>query len=56
MKGWLRMLEYRVETCRVKQMEGIMNALAAEGWRVAAVTALESIGFSIIITFEREKG
>lgn len=50
------MLEYRVETCRVKQMEDVMNALAAEGWRVAAVTPNQAVGYGVVITFEREKG
>lgn len=57
------MLEYKVKiitdwhfkTEKVEaRYEEEMNALAREGWRVAAVTSLSS--GSLLITFERETG
>jgi len=49
------MYEYYVEACNVREAERLMNELAAEGWRVIAVTPDIARGHGIVITFERPK-
>lgn len=50
------MYEYKVETFTVNAAEKQMNALAAEGWRVIAVSPNVAKGYGIIVTFERKVG
>ena len=50
------MYEYYVEACNVREAEGLMNQLAAEGWRVITVTPDIAGGHGVVITFERQKG
>lgn len=47
--------EYRVEVCGVRSAEREMNRLAAEGWRVVAVTPNIAVSHGIVVTFERKK-
>ncbi len=49
------MYEYKIETYKVKEAADDMNRLAADGWRVIAVTPNEAMGFGIVVTYEREK-
>ena len=49
------MYEYMIDVYRVKEAAAEMNRLAAEGWRVIAVTPNEAMGFGIVVTYEREK-
>ena len=49
------MIEYKVETAKVKEAEKLMNDLAKQGWRVIAVTPNQAMGYGLVITFEREK-
>lgn len=49
------MPEYKVFTCWVMEAEAQMNRMAAEGWRVVAVTPNHAVGHGVIITYEREK-
>ena len=49
------MYEYRVEVCGVRSAEREMNRLAAEGWRVVAVTPIIAVSHGIVVTFERKK-
>lgn len=49
------MYEYRVETYKVKEAAEEMNRLAAEGWRVIAVTPNEALGFGLVVTYEKQK-
>lgn len=48
------MYEYKVEVCRVKEAEGIMNEKAKEGWRVRVVSPNVGALYGVVITFERE--
>lgn len=47
--------EYKVETYKVKAAANEMNKLAAEGWRVIAVSPNEAVGFGLVVTYERKK-
>lgn len=49
------MYEYKVETYKVKDAEKEMNKLALEGWRVISVTPNVSVGYGIVVTYERQK-
>ncbi len=49
------MYEYKVETVRVKNAENLMNEMAEAGWRVVAVSPNIPMGYTLVITFEREK-
>ena len=49
------MFEYRVEIYLVKKAEEEMNRMAADGWRVIAVSPNQARGFGIIVTYERKK-
>ncbi len=49
------MYEYRVEIYGVRQAEAAMNRLAAEGWRVIAVSPNIAVSHGIVVTFERKK-
>ena len=49
------MFEYRVEKCAVRNAEAEMNRMAADGWRVAAVSPNIAMGHGIVVTYEREK-
>ena len=48
------MYEYKVETYPVKAAAAEMNRLAAEGWRVLAVTPNQAMGFGLVVTYERK--
>ena len=50
------MYEYAVRTSFVRDSEEIMNEMAADGWRVAAVCVNQAMGFGLVITFERKVG
>ena len=49
------MFEYRIETYFVREAEKEMNRMAAEGWRVIAVSPNQARGFGIIVTYERSR-
>ena len=49
------MFEYRVETYAVRKAEEEMNRMAADGWRVIAVSPNLALGHGIVVTFERQK-
>ncbi|MBE6902003.1 MAG: DUF4177 domain-containing protein [Ruminococcaceae bacterium] len=49
------MYEYKIEAYKVKEATEEMNKLAAEGWRVIAVSPNEALGFGVIVTYERLK-
>ncbi len=49
------MLEYRVETYPIREAEAEMNHMAADGWRVVAVSPNIARGHGIVVTFERGK-
>ena len=49
------MYEYKVEAYKVKAAEAAMNTLAAQGWRVIAVTPNQAVGFGVVVTYERQK-
>ena len=49
------MFEYRVEIYAVREAEEKMNRMAAEGWRVIAVSPNLALGHGIVVTFERQK-
>ncbi len=49
------MYEYRVEIYGVRLAEPEMNRLAADGWRVIAVSPNIAAGHGIVVTFERQK-
>lgn len=48
------MYEYKVETYKVMSAEREMNLMAADGWRVIAVTPNAAMGYVIIVTYERK--
>ncbi len=51
------MYEYKVEFYKLKEAEEQMNALAAQGWRVIAVTFNdESLVRRFVVTYERKAG
>lgn len=50
------MYEYKVEVYKIKKAEEEMNRLAAEGWRVIAVSPNVASGFGIVVTYERKTG
>ncbi|MCR5567612.1 MAG: DUF4177 domain-containing protein [Clostridiales bacterium] len=49
------MYEYRVEIYGVRQAEREMNRLAAEGWRVIAVSPNIAVSHGIVVIYERQK-
>ena len=49
------MFEYRVEIYGIRQAEAEMNRLAADGWRVIAVSPNIAAGHGMVVTFERKK-
>ena len=49
------MYEYKVEVYKVKEAEVAMNEMAAQGWRVVAVSPNVAHGYGIVVTYEREK-
>ena len=49
------MFEYRVEIYAVREAEEKMNRMAADGWRVIAVSPNLALGHGIVVTFERQK-
>ena len=49
------MLEYRVEIYPLREAEVEMNRMAADGWRVAAVSPNIAMGHGIVVTYERKK-
>ena len=50
------MYEYKVEVYKIKVAAQEMNRLAAEGWRVIAVSPNVASGFGIVVTYERKLG
>lgn len=50
------MFEYKVEVYKIKNAADEMNHLAAEGWRVIAVSPNVASGFGVVVTFERKLG
>ncbi len=49
------MFEYRVEVYAVRQAEAEMNRMAADGWRVVAVSPNIAMSHGVVVTFERKK-
>lgn len=49
------MFEYRVEVYAVRQAEAEMNRMAADGWRVVAVSPNIAMSYGLVVTFERQK-
>lgn len=49
------MFEYRVEVYAVRQAEAEMNRMAADGWRVVAVSPNIAVSHGLVVTFERQK-
>ena len=49
------MFEYRVEVYAVRQAEAEMNRMAANGWRVVAVSPNIAMSHGLVVTFERQK-
>lgn len=49
------MFEYRVEVYVVRQAEAEMNRMAADGWRVVAVSPNIAMSHGLVVTFERQK-
>lgn len=48
------MKRYKVVVCKIKEAEGLMNELAAEGWCVISTIPNIALGYGMIITLERE--
>ena len=48
------MFEYRVETYPVRRAAEEMNRMAADGWRVIAVSPNQARCFGIVVTYERK--
>ena len=48
------MYEYKVETYKIKEAEDKMNDLAKEGWRVIKVFPNITLGYGIVVTYERQ--
>ena len=49
------MFEYRVEVYAVRMAEDEMNRMAADGWRVVAVSPNIAMSHGLVVTFERQK-
>ena len=49
------MFEHRVEVYVVRQAEAEMNRMAADGWRVVAVSPNIAMNHGLVVTFERQK-
>ncbi|MBR0514989.1 MAG: DUF4177 domain-containing protein [Clostridia bacterium] len=49
------MFEYRVEVYAIRQAEAEMNRMAADGWRVVAVSPNIAMSHGLVVTFERQK-
>ena len=49
------MFEYWVEVYAVRQAEAEMNRMAADGWRVVAVSPNIAMSHGLVVTFERQK-
>ena len=49
------MFEYRVEVYAVRQAEAEMNRMAADDWRVVAVSPNIAMSHGLVVTFERQK-
>ena len=49
------MFEYRVEVYAVRQAEAEINRMAADGWRVVAVSPNIAMSHGLVVTFERQK-
>ncbi len=45
---------YKVETCKVKEAEQLMNNLAIQGWKVISVMPNNAVGFGLVIIFEKD--
>ena len=53
--GVNKVFEYRVETYAVRRAEEEMNRMAADGWRVIAVSPNHAAGYGIVVTYERQR-
>lgn len=53
--GGITVFEYRVEIYAVRSAEAEMNRMAADGWRVIAVSPNIAASHGIVVTFERKK-
>ena len=49
------MFEYRVETYAVRKAAEEMNRMAADGWRVIAVSPNQARCFGVVVTYERHR-
>lgn len=49
------MFEYRVAVYAVRSAEAEMNRMAADGWRVIAVSPNIAVSHGIVVTYERQK-
>ena len=49
------MFEYRVAIYTVRQAETEMNRMAADGWRVIAVSPNIAMSHGVVVTYERKK-
>ncbi len=45
---------YKVETCKVKEAEPLMNNLAMQGWKVISIMPNHSVGFGMVVVFEKD--
>jgi len=48
------MKAYKVETCRVREAESLMNEMAQAGWRVISTMPNHGMGYGMVIIFEKE--
>lgn len=46
------MKKYKVEICKVKKAEALMNSLANQGWKVVSIMPNHAVGYGMVITFE----
>ena len=51
----MTVFEYRVEIYSVRQAETEMNRMAADGWRVVAVSPNIAMSHGLVVTYERKK-
>ncbi len=48
------MKTYKVETCKVKDAEELMNSLAIQGWKVISIMPNQAVGYGMVIIFEKD--
>jgi hypothetical protein len=49
------MKTYKVEICKVKEAEALMNSLANQGWKVVSTMPNNAVGYGMVITFEKDE-